>query len=85
MGAILGIGTPSGFEWLVILVVFIFVFGVPATAIGLLIAYLLRNEKEKRHLKNKIEDLNEEVDRLKTKKIRSEIRKDDDSGNNRAL
>ncbi len=85
MNEILGIGMPSGYEWLVIIVVFVIVFGVPAMALGLLIAYLIRNEKEKRQFRNEITDLNEEIDRLKYRKIRSEKREDDDAGNNRAL
>jgi cell division protein FtsB len=59
---------PGGFEWIVIFAVFFMVFVAPAVVgIGLLIVYLVRNDKEKQRLRAEVKKLTEEVNQLKDK------------------
>lgn len=66
---ILAFWTPGPIELIVVLVVFFFSCVVPAVGlIALVVLYLVRKGKERKELHRQVQELTEEVARLKQKK-----------------
>jgi len=58
-------GMPGGWEWIVILITALIVYGIPVVLIVLIVRHVVRSDKERRRLRLEVSKLADELEQVR--------------------